>query len=80
MHGNVWKWCADGWHGHYNRAPIDGRVWDASNDSGSRIRRGGSWILGPRNCRSAYRLSSLPDYANDGIGFRLVCDFPRTSS
>ena len=80
MHGNVWEWCADGWHKNYVGAPIDGRVWDASNDSGSRIRRGGSWFHDPGNCRSAFRNSYSPVDAGSFIGFRLVCDFPRTSS
>jgi formylglycine-generating enzyme required for sulfatase activity len=27
MHGNVWEWCLDSWHGNYEGAPIDGSVW-----------------------------------------------------
>ena len=80
MHGNVWEWCADGWHKNYVGAPSNGSVWDASNDSGSRILRGGSWFCVPGDCRSACRYSSSPDNASYSLGFRLACDFPRTSS
>ena len=80
MHGNVWEWCADGWHKNYNGAPTDGSVWDASNDSRSRIRRGGSWLYDPRYCRSAFRDGNSPSLAYSRLGFRLACDFPRTSS
>jgi len=27
MHGNVWEWCEDVWHGNYNGAPTDGSAW-----------------------------------------------------
>ena len=32
MHGNVWEWCADDWHGNYNGAPTDGSAWIDSNE------------------------------------------------
>jgi formylglycine-generating enzyme required for sulfatase activity len=35
--------------------------------------RGGSWFNFPRNCRSVYRYRDQPGYANDVIGFRVVC-------
>ncbi|MEC4806542.1 MAG: formylglycine-generating enzyme family protein [Jaaginema sp. PMC 1079.18] len=35
MHGNIWEWCADPWHGNYvggtpdyRGAPTNGKVWD----------------------------------------------------
>ena len=75
MHGNVWEWCLDAWHSNYEGAPIDGSArTDASNDSGSRLKimRGGSWIIGPRYCRSAYRDWRSADGRNSYFGFRVV--------
>ena len=75
MHGNVWEWCLDPWHSNYNDAPKDDRVWDASNDSGSKLRliRGGSWSVSPGLCRSAFRGGSGPARQYYDVGFRVVC-------
>jgi formylglycine-generating enzyme required for sulfatase activity len=75
MHGNVWEWCLDHWHGSYASPPGDGSAWVDSEDKNNakRLLRGGSWLNLPRFCRSAYRPLSLPVDANDIVGFRVVC-------
>ena len=72
MHGNVWEWCLDPWHGSYEGAPADGSAWMAGGGP-RKLLRGGSWYNGPGNCRSAYRNDSLPDYRSNYIGFRVCC-------
>jgi formylglycine-generating enzyme required for sulfatase activity len=74
MHGNVWEWCADHFHENYKGAPADGSAWidsDADEDA-SRILRGGSWILVPWRCRSAYRFRGSADVRDYDFGFRIV--------
>ena len=71
MHGNMWEWCLDDWHGNYEGAPADGSAWLTSN-SNAKILRGGSWGDVPRLCRSASRFyGNLVSY--DLNGFRVVC-------
>jgi formylglycine-generating enzyme required for sulfatase activity len=78
MHGNVWEWCLDHWHDNYQDAPIDGSAWISGNNDARRVVRGGSWDADPRNCRSASRYDFTPDFRFDYIGFRVVCEIPRT--
>ncbi len=73
MHGNVWEWCLDHWHDHYEGAPTDGSAWIEGGDSNSRLLRGGSWLAYPWVCRSADRNWLLPDLRVIDIGFRIVC-------
>jgi formylglycine-generating enzyme required for sulfatase activity len=72
MHGNVWEWCEDVWHGNYDGAPDDGRAWLTGVDLDRRVLRGGSWFDDGDNCRSAGRDSYRPVYRNNRIGFRVV--------
>ena len=74
MHGNVWEWCLDHWHGSYKEAPIDGSAWLEQNaeQNASRVLRGGSWFSNPRVCRSANRDYFSVDNRGNSIGFRVV--------
>ncbi|MEJ1929646.1 SUMF1/EgtB/PvdO family nonheme iron enzyme [Nostoc sp. NIES-2111] len=78
MHGNAWEWCLDDWHKDYQGAPTDGSPWFDENDNfyqkqGGAVLRGGSWIVSPRLCRSAYRVYNNRDNHSNLNGFRVVC-------
>ena len=72
VHGNVWEWVEDCWHGDYSGAPDDGSAWTSGGDCGKRVLRGGSWYDAPRVLRSANRdrLSTGSRYYI--IGFRIA--------
>jgi len=72
MHGNVWEWCQDYWHANYRGAPADGSAWeDHDRDAGAyRVLRGGSWDVGARDVRSAYRRHVHPGDRVGILGFR----------
>ena len=71
MHGNVWEWVEDDWHGSYEGAPDDGRAWIDNPRGSSRVLRGGSWRYVALDCRSASRNIYGPDLRRDVVGFRL---------
>ena len=81
MHGNVWEWVEDCWHGSYENAPSDGRARgdEDGGDCSSRGLRGRSWYNGPDGARCAFRAHFDPD-RDDNVGFRVVCSSPSSGS
>jgi formylglycine-generating enzyme required for sulfatase activity len=78
MHGTEWEWCLDHWHSNYEGVPTDSSAWLSEDDKARRLVRGGSWYVNPRLCRSATRFSYNPGSGYHGIGFRVICEIPRT--
>ena len=55
MHGNVWEWVEDCWHGNYQGAPTDGRTWTQGGYCQYRVTRGGSWFRNSNDLSAADR-------------------------
>ena len=73
MHGNVWEWVEDCWHGDYTGAPTDGSAWiSGCRDKDRRMLRGGSWVNNPGYLRSAVRTWDGASDRYDSGGFRVA--------
>lgn len=76
MHGNVWEWVEDMWHGNYQGAPADGTAWtnnEGKQSSDIRVCRGGSWdTVDPKFRRAANRGWNPPDNRSRYVGFRIA--------
>ncbi|NLQ07023.1 SUMF1/EgtB/PvdOfamily nonheme iron enzyme, partial [Cylindrospermopsis raciborskii LB2897] len=74
MHGNVWEWCLDHWHDHYQDIPKDSSPWVEKGIFGlfrGHVLRGGSWCDSAQHCGCGSRNRHLSDKNN--LGFRVVC-------
>jgi formylglycine-generating enzyme required for sulfatase activity len=73
MHGNVQEWCKDWWSAtaYSVRAEIDPTGPAAPDAESNRVVRGGAIFL-PHDLRSAIRRRATADYAENGLGFRVV--------
>jgi formylglycine-generating enzyme required for sulfatase activity len=72
VHGNVWEWCQDSWHGNYQGAPVDGSAWQEAESGAYRVLRGGSWDCYPSSSRAADRDAAQIGKCYKYIGFRLT--------
>ena len=72
MHGNVWEWVEDCWHGWYYGAPGDGSAWTLPGYCDERVIRGGAWMNKPRYLRSASRGRTSYGTVHAAIGFRIA--------
>jgi formylglycine-generating enzyme required for sulfatase activity len=71
--GNVWEWCASGYHPY--PLPDDDEMLFVPGKHGTYVLRGSSWRDDQSDVRAGYRLFSLPTNFLDNVGFRLVRSF-----
>jgi formylglycine-generating enzyme required for sulfatase activity len=83
MLGNAWQWCFDN-YGPYPNGPVTDPVGTVQDPSATRVVRGGAWLYGPRDCRSACRYGGAPTNCGGDLGFRVCLDLadsaPATAS
>jgi formylglycine-generating enzyme len=72
LSGNVWEWQQD-WS---SDPPAPGVDAEGPASGSDRVRRGGSWYLGPQGARVAYRVSSAPGLRSNRFGVRLLRTVP----
>jgi len=76
VHGYLWEWCADSWHGDYRGAPDDGSAWTADGDDKQGVLRGGSWKDGAESLVSSFRRPAAKGLKDDAVGLRCVLSKP----
>jgi formylglycine-generating enzyme required for sulfatase activity len=69
MHGNVWEWCDEDWHGEYPFAVTDPK---GPATGKLRVLRGGSFYVIESGARSSNRYVITPTDRFFDLGFRLA--------
>ena len=79
VHGNVYEWVEDCRIEPYISTSQDGSA-RTTGDCSRRMLRGGSWVEGPDELRSANRGRNVPDYRGSDVGFRVARTLSRSES
>ena len=74
--GNLSEWVQDPWHGNYQSAPNDSRVW-SSGSPVERVVRGGSYKDPGTAITATSRLPLLRRDRLPELGFRIARDLPK---
>lgn len=72
IHGYLWEWCADHGSDGYTGKPTDGSAWQAAEETGLRVLRGGSWKDGAEKLTSDYRVLAPSNLRDDAVGLRCI--------
>jgi formylglycine-generating enzyme required for sulfatase activity len=76
VHGNVCEWVQDCGQANYVNAPDDGSAVESQGVCFRRVTRGGSFVDGPDDLRSARRDWGDPTKGYFGLGFRIAKTLP----
>lgn len=79
MHGNVYEWVTDTWHGTYQGASADGTA-RTGGDASRRVVRGGSWSTRPSSARAARRTWFARARRMENVGFRVARRVPAAAA
>ncbi|MBU1210256.1 MAG: formylglycine-generating enzyme family protein [Alphaproteobacteria bacterium] len=70
VHGNAWEMTADCWSKGYLNGSGQSPAGDV--DCTRRVAKGGAWYSGPAHLDFATRVGVSEEFANNGLGFRVV--------
>ena len=72
VHGNAAEWVADCWHSSLSDAPTTQEAWIMQGDCAHRVTKGGSWMDGTYDIRSAARGRQRAIKGSMRVGMRVV--------
>lgn len=72
MHGYLWEFVADDWHGSHQGVPTNGSARRSKDQKSSPVVRGGSWMETFDLLTSSARRTVPADFKRADLGFRCV--------